>query len=121
MDKDMGMQRGQEHTHGHKHTEWLLTWTYSIDMDIEHGGTRSMDMVIQHGRVHAAWSWTVNMHHGCRNADAGLSIVTTETLTMPDKTFYRRFDIRGACPCPWCMSMMHVHCHGHGHSGTAGH
>jgi hypothetical protein len=53
----------------------FLYTVYIMDMDMQcgHGhATRiwscTMDLLMQHGLVNAAWIWTVDMH-GCRNAD----------------------------------------------------
>ncbi len=40
-------RQGHWHALGHRHTERIWTWIYSLDMDMQH------DMVIQHGLGHA--------------------------------------------------------------------
>ncbi len=53
--------------HRHEHAAWTCTCSLSLDIPY------SMDFVIQHGLVHAAQTWTMDMHHGCRNADKKFS------------------------------------------------
>jgi hypothetical protein len=74
------MPDGPAFRHFYIYGHAALTWTCSIDMDMQHGHghalwtwTCSMGMDTQHSFDNAACIWTMDMH-GCRNAGGGMPI-----------------------------------------------